>query len=162
MKRKKAKDKHILIISIVLSVLALVSVLFCLFYAYKYYNYPERKVVHCYLQDDTENLNVYYTVQDGKVLRKEEIRTYPYSEELYNKLSQDFDDIKTSKYLGYMQKLTDYNDQIVMMELVDYERLSDEGFKDLFGITDKDKYLVADEKFYTSGYNEAGFTCDIK
>ncbi len=130
MKRKKAKDKHILIISIVLSVLALVSVLFCLFYAYKYYNYPERKVVHCYLQNDSENLDVYYTIQGGKVLRKEEVRTYPYSGDLYNKLSQDFDDSKTSKYLGYMQKLTNYNNQIVKMELIDYERLSDEGFKD--------------------------------
>lgn len=165
MKAKKNSSKNNkcgLIVSIVFSILALVSITFCGFYAYKYYSYPEREVIHCYLNNDTENINVYYTIQDGKVLRKEDVRIYPYSEELYNSLNEDFDDTKTSKYLGYMQKLTNYNNQIVKMELVDYERLSDEGFKDLFGVTDKNKYLTADEDFYTAGYNDIpGFTCEM-
>ena len=156
----KNKKKCNVIIPVMLCLLLLVSIAFSGFYAYKYYSYPEREVVHCYLKNDSENLDVYYTVQDGKVLRKEEVTTYPYSEELYNELKASYDDSTVGKYLGYMQKLTDYDNKIVKMELIDYERLSDESLKDLFAVTDKDKYLTADEDFYTKGYeNLPGFTC---
>lgn len=161
--RSKKKQKNNFIVPIILGVLLVISIAYCIFYAYKYYNYPERKVVHCYLKNDTENMDVYYTVQSGKVLRKEEVRTYIYSEELYNELRDNYDDSKTSKYLGYMQKLTHDDNEIIKMELIDYERLSSESFKELFNVSDKDKYLVADENFYTAGYsNLEGFTCENK